>query len=126
MKIETSIKPRKDGTVIVAIDNQKYVFKADEAGVMTAEVESEAHIAILLARGDDFLPADDADFERADALVSGAKKDSETDEDDDGPEDEDLDDDGPETLNAAPIEEPASVVAAGVPARGATKIGKKK
>ena len=116
MKIETSIKPRKDGTVVANIDAQKYVFSADDAGVMTAEVENEAHIAFLLSRGDDFLPADDADFDRADALVAAAKVAAEESTDDD---------DEPVNLDAAPIEEPASAVAAEVPARGA-KTSKKK
>ena len=122
MKIETSIKPRRDGTVVADIDAKKYIFSADDAGVMTAEVENEAHIAFLLSRGDDFLPAEDADFDRADALVSSAKVAAEESTDDDEVPD---DDDEHVNLDAAPIEEPASAVAAEVPARGA-KTSKKK
>lgn len=114
MRIETSIKPRKDGTVSVAVDAMKYTFAPDEPGTLVAEVENEAHIAFLLARGDDFLPADDADFDKADALVSGAAKQDEGDGDDE-------DDDEPKTVDAAPIEEPASVIAADAPVRAGRK-----
>ena len=111
MKIETSIKPRKDGTVQVGIDGSSYVFQPDESLAMVAEVEDEGHIAFLLARGDDFLPADDADFDRADALVSASEKPIEA---------PDTDTDDQPDMNAAPIEEPASAVSAHTPARAAS------
>lgn len=110
MKIETSIKPRRDGVVIAEAEGVKYVFKADDQGCMVAEIENDAHIALLLSRGDDFLPADDADFDKADALVSAIASDV---DDDDVPPDDEPD------MNAAPIEEPISAVSAKVPAKAA-------
>lgn len=116
MKIETSIKPRKDGTVRVGVDKDTYVFKADESGVLVADVENEAHISFLLGRGDDFLPADEADFAAADALIAAGNPSGDDDEGD-APDDDDEDQDP----NAAPIEEPASVVAAVAANRGGRK-----
>ena len=116
MKIETSIKPRKDGGVVVKVDDIKYEFKADESGVLVAEVENEAHISFLLNRSDDFMPADEADFAAAAALIAAA--------DEDGDDEVDEDETEPVDLNAAPIEEPASVVAGNSPVRAA-KLKKK-
>lgn len=102
MKIETSIRPRTNGTVRATIGGALYVFEADSEGRLVAEVENEAHISALLARDGEFLPADEADFVLADTLVnSGAAADGELDDD---PADENSD------PNAAPIEEPASAI----------------
>ena len=113
MKIETSIKPRRDGTVRVNAPDEVVVFSHDENGVMVAEVENDQTIAFLLSRADDFIPADDADFEVANSLLSQGI------DGDDDPSDPD-DDEEPVDMNAAPIEEPASVVAAPAPAKAAT------
>lgn len=119
MKIETSIKPRRDGTVKVDAPDEVVVFRADENGVMVAEVESEQAIAFLLSRADDFIPADDADFEVANSLLTQGAGDD--------PDDADPDDDDEEAdQNAAPIEEPASAVAAVQPPKGATRKGRGK
>ena len=111
MKIETSIKPRTNGTVRATIDGVLYVFEADDDGNLVAEVEKEAHISALLARDGEFLPADDADFVLADTLVRPVA--AADDELHDDPADENSD------PNAAPIEEPASAVSAKVAARAA-------
>ena len=108
MKLETTIKPRKDGSVNVEIEGQKYAFVADESGALVCEVEDEKHVVFLLANSN-FMPADEADFEAAELLTANAGND-----DDD---DEDPDEDAPD-MNAAPIEEPASAVSAPAPAKG--------
>ena len=123
MKIETSIKPRRDGTVNVDTPDGVVVFRADESGVMVADVESAQAQAFLLARADDFIPADDADFEVANSLLTqGTGGDDDPDDDVDDDPDDDPDEADP---NAAPIEEPASAVASPAPAVAA-KRGKKK
>ena len=119
MKIETSIKPRRDGTVNVNTPDGVVVFRANEYGVMEADVESAQAQAFLLARADDFIPSDDADFEVANSLLTqGTGGDDDPDDD----PDDDQDDVAP---NAAPIEEPASSVASPASAVAA-KLGRKK
>ncbi len=129
MKIETSIKPRRDGTVKVDTPDGVVVFRQDEFGVMAADVESAQAQAFLLSRADDFIPADDADFEVANSLLTQGTGGGDDGGDDDDDYDDDPDDDDDEAdeadPNAAPIEEPASVVAAPAPAVAA-KRGKKK
>ena len=91
MKLETCIKPRKDGVVNVNIDGANYTFKPGEAGGMVADITNEAHLAYLLQScGDNFMPIDPSDFDAADKLASV--------EEDDEDEDED------ETESGAPIE----------------------
>lgn len=114
MRLETTISPRRDGVVNVEIDSQKYVFAADESGSMVCDVKNDDHAAHLLKQGDNFLPYDEADFVKAAELARG---------DDDSNDDDDDDGEDPVDMNAAPIEEPASVVAA-EPA--APKAGRKK
>lgn len=119
MKIETSIKPRRDGTVKVQSPDGVVVFSPDEFGVMVADVENEQTIAFLLSRADDFIPADDADFDVANSLLTQG---TDGDDEDDDPDDDDEDDADPD---AAPIEEPASVVASPAPAVAAKRRNKK-
>lgn len=108
MKLETSIKPRKDGKVNVEISGEKYVFAADETGTLVCEVTNEANIGALLALGD-FMPANEEDFAQADALAAQAS--DVGDEGEDEPDDEG-------DMNAAPVEEPASAVASVPKAKG--------
>jgi len=83
VKLQTSIKPRRDGTVsVLGQDRQTYVFVADDEGLLTGDVGDEPTIAALLATGN-FWPADEADQERALELVKQAQKADEDDEDDD-------------------------------------------
>lgn len=95
MKLQTSIKPRRDGTVtVLGQDRQTYVFAAGPDGELTADVADEATVAHLLATGN-FWPADEADQEQALELVKQAQKADEADEDDDEDEADD---------NALPVE----------------------
>lgn len=120
MRLETCIKPRKDGVVNVAIDGATYVFKPDESGVLVADIENKGHLAYLLQNcGDNFMPADPDDFVAADAIAA-----NETDDTDEDGEDGD-DGDEEQSQDAAPIEEPASEVAASPLPRGAKKRGGK-
>lgn len=65
MKLQTSIPPRRDGTVRVLADNgETFVFAPDESGELTADVTCEPTIKRLLAGGM-FFPADPADFDAA-------------------------------------------------------------
>lgn len=122
MRLETTIQPRKDGTVSATLDGQTYKFKPDEYGRLIAEVGDPAHAAYLLDHGDDFLPADESDLNAFLAAPADATR---PDSGDEQPEDDDEDDDEAENLDAPPIEEPATVVAA--PADMATRgKGRKK
>lgn len=103
MKLETTILPRRDGTVRVSIGDADYTFSPDASGALVADVPNDEHVAQLIHLGD-FLPADEADFERAAKMTGSASTGDGADDSDD--EDEDVD------PNAAPIEEPASAVAA--------------
>ncbi len=70
MKLQTTIKPRKDGTVIVRNANgSAYEFKPDEHGDLVADIDDVALVAQLLKKSDDFMPQDPADFEAAAKLV---------------------------------------------------------
>lgn len=95
MKLQTSIKPRRDGTVtVLGQDRQTYVFAAGPDGELTADVADEATVAHLLATGN-FWPADEADQEQALLLVKQAQQADEADEADDEDEADD---------NALPVE----------------------
>jgi len=95
VKLQTSIKPRRDGTVtVLGQDRQTYVFAAGPDGELTADVADESTVAHLLATGN-FWPADEADQEQALELVKQAQKADEADEDDDEDEADD---------NALPVE----------------------
>lgn len=80
MKLQTSIKPRRDGTVtVLGQDRQTYVFVADDEGLLSADVADEATVAALLATGN-FWPADEADQEQALELVKQAQGDDDEDD----------------------------------------------
>lgn len=101
MKLQTSIKPRRDGTVtVLGKDRQTYVFVAGPDGELTADVADEATVAHLLATGN-FWPADEADQEQALELVKQAQK---TDDDEDEDEDDEDEPEGglPVEANTAP------------------------
>lgn len=70
MKLITNIRPRRDGTVVVhSLDGKKkWTFEADAAGDLVAEVDDDATVAALL-RAESAYPADEADFNRAEALL---------------------------------------------------------
>lgn len=77
MKLQTSIQPRRDGTVRAAgQDSQTYVFVPGPDGELTCDVTDDATVAQLLSTGN-FWPADPEDFDTA---LSLAKSDEEEDE----------------------------------------------
>lgn len=87
MKLQTFIKPRTDGTVIVVgEDSQKYVFKADADGGLICDVTDEATVARLLAIGT-FEPVDADDFDKAIELSKAAADLAGQDADDEGDDD---------------------------------------
>jgi hypothetical protein len=115
MKIETSILPRRDGTLTARLnDGTVYSFAHDETGAFVTEVIDEAHIAELLLRGGLFAPTNIEDIEYAGELINTEPPEGNAETDAD-PDDEG--DDYPVDLNAAPIEEPASAVSAPAPVR---------
>ncbi len=94
MKLQTSIKPRRDGTVtVLGQDRQTYVFAADDEGLLSADVADEATVAVLLATGN-FWPADESDAELALALVKEAEKTARAEDGDDDDEDDEDEPDG--------------------------------
>ena len=65
MKLQTSIKPRRDGTVLVTgQDGVKYTFVAGAAGDLECAIEHEATLKHLLA-SQNFYPASEDDFSLA-------------------------------------------------------------
>lgn len=80
MKLQTSIQPRGDGTVVVVgEDGKDHVFKTDEDGALVCDVDDEATVSKLLLLGD-FEPVNEEDY--ADAL-SLTRKSAEEDPEDD-------------------------------------------
>jgi hypothetical protein len=93
MKLLTTIKPRRDGTVsVVGEDGQKYVFQPDAemGGALTCEVTDQSTVARLLVLGD-FEPADPDDVDDAlsiyakarQSIAQGATGTADTDDEDD-------------------------------------------
>lgn len=102
MKIQTSIKPRRDGTVSVAGDDgQNYKFVADADGALVCDITHEPTVARLLSIGD-FEPVDAADFERAIALTQQLDEQDEDGDDEDDAEEEANPDAMPEEANTPP------------------------
>jgi hypothetical protein len=69
MKLETEIKPRRDGTVRATLDDTTYVFEGEER--LTCEVKNKAHVARLLSLGG-FFPYDVTAIPAALAVVEEA------------------------------------------------------
>ncbi len=104
MKLQTSIKPRLDGTVTFkGADGTVYVFKADETGGLVGEVVDEAAVMHLLSTGL-FEPADEEGFSAALAIARAQPQDDDYDHDDDNADDFEAD------LGAAPVEANTSPV----------------
>lgn len=72
MKLQTSITPRRDGTVkLTGLDGAEYVFSADDSGDMVCVVEDSATIKhVLQAQGDYFWPADEDSMTEAEHLLA--------------------------------------------------------
>lgn len=135
MKLQTSIPPRRDGTVrLLGQDGKTYVFEANADGDLVCDVTDEATVAhVLDTRGDFFWPFDEADFDAAEKLVdqftakvpaADGDSDSDVDDDDDDDDVEEIVD--PESNGGLPVESntpPAEPVAPVKPA--AKKRGRK-
>lgn len=92
MKLQTSITPRRDGTItLTAKDGQRCVFAAGPDGELVGDVTDEATVTELLAGGM-FFPADPADFDAALALTGAGENDGDGDGDDEGGDDDEGDD----------------------------------
>lgn len=119
MKLQTSIPPRRDGTVRhTAKDGKTYVFSPGPDGDLVCDVDDPAVIAFLL-KGDLFYPANPEDYDKA-LLIAGKPAVLEVDGEGDGattgapttsgqPGDgdegeADPEDDEPTNENAMPIE----------------------
>lgn len=90
MKLQTEIKPRRDGTVTATgPSGTRYVFAQDARGDMVCDVSNEADVAHFVG-GESFYPAllDD----QAKALEIVARNQEQDDENDDGGQDDDGDD----------------------------------
>ena len=75
MKIETTIAPRKDGTVTCDIDGTRYVFAPDSMGCLVCDVQDEGHIARLLGITD-FFPVEEADMGAARGIIENQANES--------------------------------------------------
>ena len=49
MRVICDIKPRRDGTVIVKVGGQNYVFSADESEALACDIESQEDAETILA-----------------------------------------------------------------------------
>lgn len=96
MRLETTIPPRTDGTVIARFGEDVYRFTSDNNGTLACEVGNPEHVTFLLNTGN-FYPASEADYAAATALLK-------QDEDMEEPADVYDDDDDDVDPNAAPIE----------------------
>lgn len=123
MKLQTTIKPRRDGTVIARnAKGEKFLFAPNEFGDLVADVTDEALVRDLL-RNEDFLPYDTEDLAAAAALVGptggdGASDLDEIDHSEAGSppgEGEELDDDEGDE-EAAPVEGAAAQPVEAAPA----------
>ena len=102
MKLQTSITPRLDGTVIVeGADGETYTFTPDESGDLTGEISHPETLANLLVRGM-FYPADPADFEAANEITRVAESELDPEERDELAADDAADE---AVSDALPVEE---------------------
>lgn len=104
MKLICNVPQRRGGSPVKAKgpSGAEYAFAVDEAdGLMKADVPDEGDVSYFLALGDSFEPADEADFNRAEALLAEEEarrkaEAGESNEDDDGEDDDDpIDPDAP-------------------------------
>ena len=108
MKLICNVPQRRGGSPVKAKgpSGAEYTFTVDEAdGLMTADVTDDRDVAHFLALADSFEPADEADFNRAEALLAeeearrkaeAGEGDGDGDDGDDGEDDDDpIDPDSP-------------------------------
>ena len=109
MKLQTSIKPRLDGTVkVTGQDRQTYTFAPGPDGALECDIEDAPTLKLLL-RTDNFWPTTPEDNEIAMALLNPPGAGDPDGEDERDPadktdEDLDLDDDEDSDPNAPPVE----------------------
>lgn len=115
MRLETTIPLRRDGTLgVSAPSGIRYAFEPDhDTGMPACDVENATDAAWMLECGD-FYPANEADVEAANALLSDGADDGDDDEDGDEDEYAVLDDLSTGELHALHVE-----VAGVAPAEGA-------
>lgn len=117
MKLQTSIPPRRDGTITVtAKDGKRIVFAPGPDGELVGDVTDEATVAELIDGGM-FWPADPADYDIALALT-GADKGGDSADDDEADDDSDDGDDGDDSAPPAPPVEANTPPAAPKPRAG--------
>lgn len=112
MKLICNVPQRRGGSPVKAKgpSGAEYTFTVDEDGLMKGEVPDEGDVAYLLALGDSFEPADESDFNRAEALLAEeeARRKAAAGEGDgsdgSGGSDDDEDDDDPIDPDAPPLE----------------------
>lgn len=68
MKLLCTLAPRSDGTIIYADGKTRYVFAADAEGSLVCDVPDDAVVAKMLALPH-FEPADEGDYDQAEALL---------------------------------------------------------
>lgn len=119
MKLQTSIKPRRDGTVKLAgLNGKTYEFKPDEQGDMVCEVDDDATVVhVLQAQGDYFWPADEEGMTKAEALIDAATGDD---------HDDDIEDDGEDNSNSSGLPVEANTPPLVAPGKAARKTGGRK
>lgn len=124
MKLETSTPLRRDGTVIVTgLNGKRYVFQPEaDTGLVVCDVDDDATVAHLLKFGD-YFPADEADHETAEKLISKTQESVGGPDEDPDDEDGNLDDDDVNP-DALPVE--AGTPPASVPKVNKTKVVKSK
>ena len=86
MKLQTTIRPRREGVVNAAGEHgQNFQFKPDEHGVLTCDVTCDETAAHLLSLGGDFYPEYEGDQRRlAESMrAAAAEEDDERDNDED-------------------------------------------
>lgn len=103
MKLQTSIQPRRDGTVkVVGQDQKTYVFEADADGELSCDISDMPTVSALLSGGL-FWPANQEDHDAALAAVETTRDDDEGEDGKDGDDgDDDLSDEA--LVGALPIE----------------------
>lgn len=83
MRLETSIQPRRDGSVTAVVGNARYVFTSvPPDGSLQADVDNDQDASYLLSTGN-FYPANEADYANASAMLAEPEEGGYEDDDDD-------------------------------------------
>lgn len=104
MKLLTNIPPRADNTVLFRDGKTLITFVFDPAsGSLVADVEDEK-LVVKLLQNNNFSPADEADYDLAEAMLQAAMPKAAALEVELPDGDDDDDDDEPADPNALPVE----------------------